>query len=180
MWFTFQTGIGIGGEGDEETIVDAFLVTDSATGFDCAFIGDMGDAPFLSGHHWDYGKVYPDDYPDDVALESVLSLLAFLNSPYIPKTTARLSRAARREITRKGLDAIEDEITFIVLRRPEPKRTTHVEEQAVEWKHRWIVSGHMRAQWYPSEGAHHLIWIAPYLKGPEDAPLLEHAFKVAQ
>jgi hypothetical protein len=42
------------------------------------------------------------------------------------------------------------------------------------------VNGHVRAQWYPSEQAHRLIWIAPYLKGPEDAPMLTHAYKVAR
>lgn len=41
-----------------------------------------------------------------------------------------------------------------------------------EWRHRWIVRGHWRNQWYPSLADHRPRWIAPYLKGPEDAPLL--------
>jgi hypothetical protein len=107
--------------------------------------------------------------------------MAFLNSPYIPKTVRRLLRAERREIARYKAADLGEEITFVTLRRPEPRRHGKEEELAgVDWKHRWIVSGHYRAQWYPSEAAHHVIWIAPYMKGPEDAPLIEHAYRVAR
>jgi hypothetical protein len=41
-----------------------------------------------------------------------------------------------------------------------------------EWHHRWIVRGHWRQQWYASRGVHRPVWIAPHLKGPEDAPLI--------
>ena len=41
-----------------------------------------------------------------------------------------------------------------------------------EWRHRWVVRGHWRNQWYPSLADHRPKWIAPYLKGPADAPLL--------
>jgi hypothetical protein len=35
-----------------------------------------------------------------------------------------------------------------------------------------VVRGHWRNQWYPSLNARRPLWIAPYLKGPDDAPLL--------
>lgn len=41
-----------------------------------------------------------------------------------------------------------------------------------DWSHRWLVSGHWRNQWYPSEGVHRPIWIDAFVKGPSDAPLL--------
>jgi hypothetical protein len=41
-----------------------------------------------------------------------------------------------------------------------------------EWSHRWVVRGHWREQWYPSEGVHRLIWIEAFVKGPEDRPLI--------
>jgi hypothetical protein len=41
-----------------------------------------------------------------------------------------------------------------------------------EWTHRWVVRGHWRNQWYPSEGVHRMVWIAPFVKGPEDKPLI--------
>lgn len=41
-----------------------------------------------------------------------------------------------------------------------------------EYRHRWVVRGHWRNQFYPSIAAHRPKWIAPYLAGPADAPLL--------
>jgi hypothetical protein len=40
------------------------------------------------------------------------------------------------------------------------------------WHHRWVVRGHWRKQCYPSLHDHRPTWIAPYVKGPADAPLL--------
>lgn len=40
------------------------------------------------------------------------------------------------------------------------------------YEHRWMVRMHRVNQWYPSEGVHRIIWRGPYIKGPEDAPLL--------
>ncbi len=37
----------------------------------------------------------------------------------------------------------------------------------------------LQAQWYPSDGAHHVIWVAPYVKGPADAPIKTPVYKVA-
>lgn len=41
-----------------------------------------------------------------------------------------------------------------------------------DWRHRWLVRGHWRQQWYPSLESHRPVWIAPHIKGPDDAPLL--------
>lgn len=189
LWFTFETGIG-----DSNITIDFFIVYDYGPGFQLVVFGDHQDGddrrPFVLGQDYEYGRVFPDDYPDHPDglhkvgdgghLRALLTQLAFLASPYIPRQQLRASRAARRESARGGSLAAEQEVTFVVLRRPEGKRAAAEEGASVEWKHSWVVSGHLRAQWYPSEQAHRLIWIAPYLKGPEDAPLLEHAFKVAR
>jgi len=45
-------------------------------------------------------------------------------------------------------------------------------DKSREWRHRWVVRGHWRKQWYPSIEDHRPVWIAPHLKGPGDAPLL--------
>ena len=42
-----------------------------------------------------------------------------------------------------------------------------------DWRHHWWVSGHYRAQWMPSTQSHKVMWIAPYLKGALDKPLLD-------
>ena len=51
-----------------------------------------------------------------------------------------------------------------------------------ERHHRWIVRGHWRNQWFPKQKRHVPMWIAPHVKGPDGAPILErqetvHAWK---
>lgn len=38
--------------------------------------------------------------------------------------------------------------------------------------HRWVVRGHWRRQWYPSDQAHRVIWIEEHESGATDHPLL--------
>ncbi|GLY08215.1 hypothetical protein [Actinoplanes sp. NBRC 101535] len=45
-------------------------------------------------------------------------------------------------------------------------------ENSREWRHRWVVRGHWRNHWYPTLSDHRPKWIAPYLKGPDGAPLI--------
>jgi hypothetical protein len=195
-WFTFETGIHVGGVLEHEGrryeggIADALLLLDAGRGFTAYTLGEMHDAetgetrPSITGASFEYGMTYPDDFTNEAVrthLTSALALCSFLASPFIPKRQERASRAARREAKRLGRPVEDELVTFVILRRP---ATRHHDGDApadgVEWRHRWLVSGHVRAQWYPSEQAHRLIWIAPYLKGPEDAPMLEHAYKVAR
>ena len=89
--------------------------------------------------------------------------------------TEELQRHARKRMTRAHLPV--SPITVITLRR----RAQHAEEGEthVEWQHRWMVRGHWRKQPYREENAdgekvtvYRNIYINPYLKGPEDKPLL--------
>jgi hypothetical protein len=66
----------------------------------------------------------------------------------------------------------DHEVTVIALRRRAP--SSEHGETTVEWSHQWIVRGHWRKQPCKVEGewTHRVIWISPFLKGPEDAPLL--------
>jgi hypothetical protein len=41
----------------------------------------------------------------------------------------------------------------------------------VAWSHRWIVEMHKRNQWYRKQGVHKVIFVGPYIKGPEGFPL---------
>lgn len=201
MWWTFETGITIASRKvhGSEAVIDALMIRDLVDAFELYIVGEITSddtipiavrvgresLPFVQCHRIKYGSTYPDEFTDDPVLshlQTVLMFSAFLNSPYIPKTTKRLFRAERRENKRRNAPDFGEEITFITLRSPEPRRHEPREGDtaAVDWKHRWIVRGHYRAQWYPGEAAHHVIWIAPYMKGPEDAPLIEHAYRVAR
>lgn len=82
-------------------------------------------------------------------------------------TEQRPDRASERRLRRanKPVDAVR----VITLRQPEhhgipsSDRTYH---------HRWVVRGHWRKQWYPSQERNVPIWISPHVKGPDGAPLL--------
>lgn len=76
-------------------------------------------------------------------------------------------RATRRRLIRDGL--APDPVRVITLRRPAGSGSGQSDR---EYHHRWIVRGHWRQQWYPSRGVNRPVWIAPHIKGPEDAPLL--------
>lgn len=202
-WHTFETGIQLGGTleydgrefGSDRHVdpagntVDAVLLLDADIGFNVMQYGEMADIetgetrPCIAQASFEYGKVYPDDFdePQKGLLTSILLLCAFLASPYIPQQRRSPSRASRRDCVRAGRVDPDDHVTFVLLRQPVArKRDKDDDPQSIEWKHRWLVRGHVRAQWYPSEQAHRLIWIAPYLKGPVDAPMLTHAYKVAR
>lgn len=62
-------------------------------------------------------------------------------------------------------------VTLVDLRRIErrPAETAGVGHQL---KHRFMVRGHWRQQYHPSDRSHRLRWIAPYMKGPNGAPIL--------
>lgn len=86
----------------------------------------------------------------------------------------RLPRAHRRRAERTGLQS-----DVVVLRLRKTKHAKHDSEEeagAVEWSCRWIVGGgtggFWRDQWYPKEKVHKQIWIMPFVKGPEDKPLV--------
>jgi len=65
---------------------------------------------------------------------------------------------------------IKEVVVFTLRRAKNPQYEG--EEREVEWSHRWMVQGHWRNQWYPSEKVHRQIWIAPHIKGPEDKPII--------
>lgn len=78
-------------------------------------------------------------------------------------------RPMRRRIERMGRPA--SPVLIVTLRR-EASQRAEPSDSLIEWTHRWIVRGHWRNQWYPTQEAHRAIWIDPYVKGPEDAPLV--------
>lgn len=84
-------------------------------------------------------------------------------------TRAHYDRASRRRFTKRNEEP--PEVRVITLRRASPESEKD-NDREWDYHHRWIVRGHWRRQWYPSQQAHRPVWIAPHIKGPEDAPLL--------
>ncbi|MGC4151481.1 MAG: hypothetical protein QM628_00185 [Propionicimonas sp.] len=62
-------------------------------------------------------------------------------------------------------------VTLVDLRRIR-RRPIPAGDGSHELHHRFMVRGHWRQQYHPSDRSHRLRWIAPYMKGPDGAPLL--------
>jgi hypothetical protein len=104
------------------------------------------------------------------------ALCYLLRQRVAEESTVMPDRAARRRMAREG-------------KEPPPVRVISIRggsahgggDGSREYVHRWVVRGHWRRQWYRSIQAHRPVWITPYVKGPEDAPLLggEKVYSVA-
>lgn len=85
---------------------------------------------------------------------------------------ATADRAGRRRWERNTNRPLP-EVTIIELRRPVQTSTEDRGDHGfVDWSHRWIVDGHWRNQWHAKTEEHVPTWIAPYVKGPDDKPLV--------
>jgi hypothetical protein len=92
----------------------------------------------------------------------------FLQLPFVG-TQHALSRQQRRANERAGKKL--PEVRTVVLRRQEPKRREVNAAGDTEWSCQWLVQGHWRRQYYPSENVHKPKWIEEYLKGDPTKPL---------
>jgi hypothetical protein len=80
-------------------------------------------------------------------------------------------RPARRDALR--FEVPPSILRVIELRRVRGEHETEGRENGQHrYTHRWIVRGHWRNQWYPSEGRHKQKYIGEYVKGPEDLDLI--------
>lgn len=132
-----------------------------------------------------FGATFPDDCVNEGQRHKVatlLAMLAFVRSPHLLHFRADARRPYRRMMQRtQAPKGMVQSVGFTILRHPKAVGYEGPDEsQEVNWQHRWLVGGHYRNQWYPSAESHQVIWIAPYLKGPEGAPMKERVYKVAR
>jgi len=90
----------------------------------------------------------------------------------VHREPAQVARHVRRQADRAGLP-ITAGLSIVRLRR-EYAEDDHepVEGGKVAWSRRWMVEGHWRNQYLPSTKTHRQQFIAPYVKGPTDKPLV--------
>lgn len=97
------------------------------------------------------------------------ALFLLLNQTLVQVEDEEVDRTTRRRAQRRGLP--HSKVTVIQLRRTEGARQQG--ESMVEWSHRWVVRGHWRWQACGvGRQERRRIWIAPFIKGPEDAPII--------
>lgn len=93
---------------------------------------------------------------------------AFLKQQLIVTQTETPDRNTRRRAEAAGWTHNAD-VRLVYLRRP--RRESEPSDDPVEWSCSWLVRGHWRQQFYPSEDRHRAIFIAPHVKGDPDKPL---------
>lgn len=187
MFWSMETAHG-GAGGNEDAEWNWIFVLHRATQILVASdysVGDDHEHISVNVGGLPYGGAWPADVPVEAraSTELILKLCSFLASPLVVKDGTRMSRPQRRALGRAGHPPREqDELVNVVrLRRYEHASAKGGDGGSdVEWSHQWWVSGHYRAQWYPSLNAHKVIWIAPHLKGPGDKPLREKTYVVAR
>lgn len=102
----------------------------------------------------------------------VLLATLLISQQYVALVSGRKApRPERRRAGRVLTSPNYGEITHVTLRRSS-EANGEAGTDGFEYSHRFMVSGHWRHQFYPSKGRHELIWIDPYVKGPEDKPLI--------
>ncbi len=136
---------------------------------------------------WAFDKGYtPDELLDkmsmsvrtDPALRWLLATWRLMQQSVTSVTEEHAPRNMRRALERKNQNA---KVTVISLRHRVSQGDGGNE---VEWSHRWLVKGHWRNQPCKEDGewTTRLVWIHPYVKGPEDKPLLirEHVYALVR
>jgi hypothetical protein len=132
--------------------------------------------PAINGYSIGFNKVWPDDFKNPDQCRFILGVLAFLNSPFVASEPTKLPRSVRREFKRVGQNDPDLLTNVVTLRRSAHNGNNSGNAEPLTHDNQWWVSGHIRAQWYPSVKAHKLIWIAPHLKGPEGKPVKEKTY----
>jgi hypothetical protein len=170
-------------------VTDWMLIAeDSSDGSEGGFITFMPNtahvgpnaATSIEINGYAYGKTFPDDFGKRAdTVQMLLQMLALLASPHVELEEPSVPRPIRRDYVRQGRAQAYKLPHVVKLRRAAlDAQRAHAEASSVAWQHQWWVSGHYRAQWMPSTQDHQVRWIAPYLKGPADKPILEKVYSV--
>ena len=99
----------------------------------------------------------------------VHALWLLMQQKVVQTDSEHLRKTGLRSATAAGLTA--PAMRLVQLRRSAGNRSKG--ESTVEWASRWVVRGHWRWQAHGVGRAERKrLWIDPYIKGPEDAPLV--------
>jgi hypothetical protein len=104
----------------------------------------------------------------DNPLRDIYATLALMGQTVTTVSDGDITPPVARRMGKKKIPA---RVVVIRLRRSAGSRQPG--ETMVEWAHRWVVRGHWRKQpCGPNYSEIKVIYIAPFIKGPEDRPLI--------
>ena len=99
-----------------------------------------------------------------------------MSQTIIEKAKETGDRTQRRRLARENAPSDVVVIQFRKRKYYNEKGEETEDSKKIDWSHRWLVGGHWRWQPYkdPVSGGEikKRIWISPYVKGPEDKPLV--------
>jgi hypothetical protein len=128
--------------------------------------------------NWLFGEMHPGTglrLGHEDAQVQMQAIWRLLNQTLAVRTKQRPPRAFLRRALRMKMP--NEHVTIVRLRRP-PQESEPGDPSVVHWSHRWVVGGHWRNQWYSSLALHRQIWISPYVKGPDDLPLIVNKARI--
>jgi hypothetical protein len=99
-----------------------------------------------------------------------------MSQTIVEKAKETGDRTQRRRLERESCPTEVVVIQFRKRKYYNEKGEETEDSKKIDWSHRWLVGGHWRWQPYkdPASGGEikKRIWISPYVKGPEDKPLV--------
>lgn len=114
---------------------------------------------------------YPNG-PDIAVTRFIWTLLGFVRQRIFTPISHSANRTAREQASRSHLERYE-EVKVIVVRQRQGAEYREGEHYPVDWSHRWLVRGHWRNQACgPKREKRQTVWVTPYVKGPDDKPLV--------
>lgn len=108
-----------------------------------------------------------DDIDDTFSLRFLYAFWRLCEQRIAAVDHVNATQTARLQAERAGVPA---EVRIVQLRRTDKR--TDSDAAGRDWQHRWVVRMHKVRQWYPSLQRHKVIYRGPYIKGPDDKPLL--------
>lgn len=139
------------------------------------WIGAMGDICEESSRRIESSDFRVENYLSDTPIDDLDGLFAlrfmFAFARLCEQKICDVSKTVGDELPNvKEKNKPEQDVIVTRLRKNE---NADKKSRAVDWSCRWVVSMHKRRQWYPSLGVHKIIFVGPYIKGPEGLNIKE-------
>ncbi len=114
------------------------------------------------------------NYDTAISSENAAATLVAFSRLIQQERTAEITQESvrSRAVDKRGRKRTHvDQITYVDIHRTARSGNTD-SESSRNYSHRWVVRGHWRRQWYPSQERHIPIWITDHIAGPDDKPVL--------